>query len=66
MENEHREGFDYAETLYEPAIEDKKCFIKDEKPPVVTGHDERFHQKNGGRSTPNNATAPDGISGNWK
>lgn len=66
MENDHKERFDYAETLYEPAIEDKKCFIKDEKPPVVTGHDERYQQKKGGRSTPNRADAPDGISGNWK
>lgn len=66
MENDHKERFDYAETLYEPAIEDKKCFMEDVKPPIVTGHDARYQQKKGGRSTPNNATAPDGISGNWK
>ena len=45
--------------MYEPAIEDVK-------PPVVTGHDERYENKNGGRSTPNTADAPDGISGNWQ
>lgn len=66
MENDHKERFDYAETLYEPAIEDRSCFIKDEKPPVVTGHDRRFRQSKGGRSTPNRADAPDGISGNWR
>ena len=66
MENDHKERFDYAETLYEPAIEDGKCFIKDKKPPVVTGHDERFQQSKGGRSVPKTATAPDGVSGNWK
>lgn len=66
MDNGHKERIDYAETLYEPAIEDKHCFIKDEKPPVVTGHDERFEQKRGGRSSPDHADAPDGISGNWK
>lgn len=66
MENDHKERYDYAETLYEPAIEDKKCFIKDEKPPVVTGHDARWSNSKGGRSTPNRADAPDGISGNWK
>jgi len=66
MENDHKERFDYAETLYEPAIEDKKYFLEDVKPPVVTGHDARYRQSKGGRSTPNNATAPDGVSGNWK
>jgi len=66
MKNDHKERFDYAETLYEPAIEDKKYFMEDVKPPVVTGHDERFQQSKGGRSTPNRATAPDGVSGNWK
>ena len=44
---------------YEPAIEDVK-------PPIVTGHDDRFANKNGGRSTPDKADAPDGISGNWQ
>jgi len=66
MENDHRERFDYAETLYEPAIEDKKFFVEDVKPPVVTGHDQRYRQSTGGRSTPNHATAPDGVSGNWR
>ena len=66
MKNDHKERFDYAETLYEPALEDKKCYPEDVKPPIVTGHDERFEQKNGGRSVPDTATAPDGISGNWK
>lgn len=66
MENDHKERFDYAETLYEPAIEDKKHFLKDEKPPVVTGHDARFSHKTGGRSNPHETSAPDGVSGNWK
>lgn len=66
MENDHKERFDYAETLYEPAIEDRNCFIKDKKPPVVTGHDVRNQQPKGGRSNPHSATAPDGVSGNWK
>ena len=66
MENDHKERFDYAETLYEPAIEEKACFIKDKKPPVVTGHDDRFRRSKGGRSAPDTAAAPDGVSGNWK
>lgn len=66
MENDHKERYDYAETLYEPAIEDKKCFMEDVKPPVVTGHDARWANRKGGRSTPDHADAPDGISGNWK
>ena len=37
------------------------CTIRDEKPPVVTGHDERWQEP-----PKDNASAPDGISGNWK
>lgn len=66
MENDHKERYDYAETLYEPGLEERKCFMEDVKPPIVTGHDDRFANRKGGRSTPNSATAPDGISGNWK
>lgn len=66
MQNDHKERTDYAETLYEPAVEDKKCFIKDTKPPVITGHDGRWANPKGGRSAPDHADAPDGISGNWK
>ena len=66
MENDHKERSDYAETLYEPAIEDKKCFIQDTKPPIVTGHDARWAGKRGGRSAPDAPIAPDGISGSWK
>lgn len=66
MENDHKERFDYAETLYEPAVEDKKCSVEDVKPPVVTGHDARWRAAKGGRSAPDHADAPDGISGNWK
>lgn len=36
-----------------------------EKSPIVTGHDNRFHAPTGGRSDPGAPTAPDGISGNW-
>ena len=36
------------------------------KPPIESTKDMRFQQKNGGRSTPNKADAPDGISGNWQ
>ena len=43
-----------------------KCTVSDTKPPVVTGHDNRWKQPQGGRSEPQAPTAPDGISGNWK
>ncbi len=66
MNNDHKEREDYAETLYEPAIEDSKCFIKDKKPPVVTSYDDRWKAAKGGRSNPDRPTAPDGVSGNWK
>ena len=42
------------------------CFIKDKKPPVVTSHDDRWKDAKGGRSVPKRASAPDGLSGNWK
>ena len=42
------------------------CFIKDKAPPVVTSHDDRWKDAKGGRSVPKRATAPDGVSGNWK
>ena len=42
------------------------CFIKDTKPPVVTSYDDRWKAPKGGRSDPDRATAPDGVSGNWK
>ena len=42
------------------------CFIKDTKPPVVTGHDERWKDAKGGRSVPDRPAAPDGVSGNRK
>ncbi|MBQ3256822.1 MAG: hypothetical protein IJA67_05370 [Oscillospiraceae bacterium] len=66
MPNDHKERKDYAETLYEPAIEDSKCFIQDKKPPVVTSYDDRWKGQTGGRSVPRSSKAPDGVSGSWK
>ena len=66
MSNDHKERKDYAETLYEPAIEDSKCFIKDTKPPIITSYDDRWEDPKGGRSVPDAPKAPDGISGSWK
>ena len=42
------------------------CFIRDEKPPVVTSYDDRWKADDGGRSAPDRPAAPDGVSGNWK
>ena len=49
---------DKAQPPYEPA--------ENVKPPIESCKDMRNRQKNGGRSTPNKADAPDGISGNWQ
>ncbi len=66
MNKKHIQRDDFGDPVYEPAIEDSKCFIKDKKPPVVTSHDERWKAPKGGRSAPDRPTAPDGVSGNWK
>lgn len=49
---------DKAQVIPEPA--------ENVKPPVESCKDMRNRQKNGGRSTPNKADAPDGISGSWQ
>ena len=50
----------------QPQSQNQKSGVENVKPPIESCKDMRNQQKNGGRSTPNKADAPDGISGNWQ